>query len=126
MAIVSTAVESNGWVLAVTGNWPETGGAWEFNGADRPHGRFLLNAVDQFPLDPKGVPKVVLEVRTAGFDRVGGQAVANGARAMQIVATKAMRLPHPDATKLNETDNGNGTRTVRLALSKRVPAGAEA
>ncbi|PZU46493.1 MAG: hypothetical protein DI568_11830 [Sphingomonas sp.] len=124
MAIVSTAVESSGWVLAVTGNWPQTGGAWEFNGADRPHGRFLLNAVDQFPLDPKGVPKVVLQVRTAGFDRVGGQAVANGARAMQIVATKAMRLPHPDATKLNETDNGNGTRTVRLALSRRVPAGA--
>lgn len=124
MAIVSTAVESNGWVLAVTGDWPQTDGAWEFNGADRPHGRFLLNAVDQFPLDPKGAPKVVLQVRTAGFDRVGGQAVANGARAMQIVATKAMRLPHPDATKLNEIDNGNGTFTVRLALSKRVPAGA--
>ncbi|TPE58512.1 hypothetical protein FJQ54_15715 [Sandaracinobacter neustonicus] len=124
MAIVSTAVESNGWVLAVTGDWPQTGGAWEFNGADRPNGRFLLSGVDQFPLDPKGSPKVVLQVRTAGYDRIGGQAVANAARAMQIVATKVMRLPYPDAKLLNETDNGNGTRTVRLALSKRVPAGA--
>ncbi len=124
MTIVSTAVEANGWVLAVTGTWPATGGAWEFGGADRPHGRFLLNDIDQFPLDADGAPKVELLVDTPGFDRVGGAAQANAARRRTVVATKALRRPHGAALELDERDNGDGTRTVRLALSDRVHATA--
>jgi hypothetical protein len=125
MTIVSTAVEANGWVLAVTGDWPVTAGVWEFDGADRPHGRFLLGGIDQFPLDADGSPKVRLLVDTPGFDRVGGEAMANPARRRTVVGTKALRRSHGAATQLDERDNGDGTRTLRLALSERVHASAE-
>ena len=75
MAIISAAIEANGWVLAVRGDWPATAGAWEFGGDDRVQGRFLSGGLDQFPLDADGVAKIVLEVRSAGFDREGGEAV---------------------------------------------------
>lgn len=123
MAIISAAIEANGWVLAVRGDWAATAGAWEFGGDDRVWGRFLHGGVDQFPLDADGVAKVVLEVASAGFDRVGGEAVANLARARTLVATKALRRPWPGHAQLDETDHGDGTRTVRLALSDRVYGG---
>lgn len=119
----TAAVEANGWVLAVTGNWSATPGAWEF-AQESTINRFLSGGVNQFPLDPVGTPKIVLEVQTAGYDRVGGQAVANANRTMLVVATQALRRPSPNPTQLDETDNGDGTRTIRFALSKRIPAGA--
>jgi hypothetical protein len=123
MTIVATAVEADGWVLAVTGTWAQTPGAWNFSGVDRTNGQFLSAGVDQFPLDSGGVPKVVLAVRSAGFDRVNGQPVANVSRPRTVVATKALRQPTPNHLQLDEVDNGNGTRTVRLALSDRIFAG---
>ena len=122
MAILAAAIEANGWVLAVRGDWAATAGAWEFAGDDRANGRFLAGGVDQFPLDADGVPKVLLQVASAGYDRIGGQAVANAGRLRSIVATKAIRKAYPAHTQLDETDHGDGTRTVRLALSDRIYA----
>lgn len=104
MAIVSAAIEENGWVLAVRGDW----GASDFTA---------------FALDPDGAPKIELTVRAAGFDRVDRQAVANPARIRRMVATKPLRKPYPDHAQLDEADHGDGTRTVRLALSNRIHAG---
>ncbi|MGL6044500.1 MAG: hypothetical protein ACRC1J_11300, partial [Sandaracinobacteroides sp.] len=122
MTIVATTIESNGWVLAVRGTWGATPGAWEFGGIDRVDGRFLSSAVDQFPLDPGGTPKIVLSVQDAGFDRVGGQAVANSNRPRTVIATKAIRRAFPNQSQLDETDHGGGERTVRFALSERIYA----
>lgn len=124
MAIVTTAVEANGWILAVTGTWPATAGAWEYGGADRSNGRFLAAGVDQFPLDPDGTPKILLTVEAPGHARAGGQAAPAAAQRRDIVATKAVRRPHGAATQIDERDNGDGTRTVRIALSDRVHSGA--
>lgn len=107
MAIISAAIEDNGWVLAVRGDW----GASDFAA---------------FALDPdgeSGAPKVALTVLSAGFDRIGGQAVANPARTRTLVATKPLRKPYPDDALIDELDHGDGTKTVRLALSNRVYAG---
>ena len=122
MAVISAAVEANGWVLAVRGPWSATPGAWNFSGFDRVNGQFLDGGVDQFPLDPSGTPKVTLSVQDAGFDRVGGLPVANANRPRTVVATKAIRRAHPNPSQLDETDHGDGTRTVRLALSDRIYA----
>ena len=43
-----------------------------------------------------------LELASAGFDRVGGEAVANLARARTLVATKALRRPWPGHAQLDE------------------------
>lgn len=121
MAIQSVAVESNGWVLAVTGSWGATPGAWNHSGDDRVDGQFLDGAVDQFPLDPDGTPKIVLSVERQGFARKGDRSVeASSGDVQQLIATKALRLPYPDQTDLDEVDNGNGTRTIRFALSDYV------
>jgi hypothetical protein len=120
MALVSVAVEENGWVLAVRGPWTATPGAWEFSGFDRTEGRFTSSGVDQFPLTPSATPKIELTVQDAGFDRVGGLPVANANRPRTVIGTKALRRPHPDQTQLDETDHGDGTRTVRIALSDRI------
>lgn len=125
MAILSVAVEANGWVLAVTGDWGATSGAFEYAGADRVNGRFMDGAVDQFPLNPDGTPKVTLTVERRGFTRSGGEAVPSVSDRQTLVATKALRKPYPDQTELDEILNGDGSRTVRLALSNRLYDGDE-
>lgn len=100
MAIVSASIESNGWVLALRGTWGAT--TW----AD-------------FALDPDGTPKLTVSLVSQGFGRQGGQAVAVS-QTRSMVATKALRRPWPDQALVDETDNGDGTRTLRLALSERV------
>jgi hypothetical protein len=122
MTIVSVSVEANGWVLAVRGLWAATPGAWEFDGLDRTNGRFLFGGLDQFPLTPDSVPKIIVALRDAGFDRIAGLPVANAGRPRTLVGTKALRLPHPEHRKLDEFDHGDGTRTVRIALSDRIYA----
>lgn len=123
MGLVSVAVEANGWVLAVSGDWATTPGAWEFGGEDRSNGRFLNGGTDQFPLDPDGTPKIMLTVTRQGFTRSGGQAVASTGDTQVVVATKPLRRPYPNQSQLDEVDNGNGTRTIRFALSQRVYQG---
>ncbi len=118
MAVLSAAIEGNGWVLAVRGTWGATSGAFPFAGDDRPDGDH-----PGFLLDPHGARRVQLLVAAAGFDRAGGQAVANAARSRTLVATKPLRRAFPNQAQLDETDHGGGERTVRLALSERVYAG---
>lgn len=104
MAIILASIEDNGWVLAVRSAWSEPVG------------------YSAFALDPDGAPKVALTVHSAGHDRVGDEAVYNPARPRQIVATKPVRKPWPDHAQVFEIDHGDGTRTVRLALSERIYA----
>ena len=77
------------------------------------------------------MPGVALATTTAGFDRSGGQAVANAARSRPLIALRPCRkMPivptgttTPNSNLLDEVDNGDGTRTVRLRLSRPVYAG---
>ncbi len=136
MAVISAAVESNGWVLAVRGTWGSTvtGGAWfRSNGAsinaldDRPDAEWRVAGINQFPLDPGGTPRLALNVQDVGFGRVGGLPVANANRPRTVVATRPLRLPYINSTSqppLDETDHGDGTRTIRFALSDRIYAGS--
>lgn len=109
MTLAAAEIEANGWVLAVTGDWGASGFA-------------------DFALDPDGTPAVALTVVGEGFTRSGGAAVADHAATRTLVATKPVRLPYAPGmgtglsftAVLDETDNGDGTRTVRLALSDRV------
>jgi hypothetical protein len=64
----------------------------------------------------------VLSVQDPGFEPAGGQAQASANRSRLVAATKAIRRPFPNQAQLDETDNGDGTRTVRLALSERIYA----
>jgi hypothetical protein len=119
----AVSIEANGWVLAVRGAWGATPGAWAPVSFDRTEGQYLSGGVDQFPLSPDSSPKVMLTVARQGYTRSGGQAVASSGDVEVLVATKALRRPHPSEATLDETDHGDGTRTVRLALSNRVYAG---
>lgn len=126
MAIHSVSVDTNGWTLAVTGGWSATSGAFDFAGADRTDGAFRSGAVDQFPLDANGAPKVVVRVKRQGFARLGDRSVEASVNDIQtIIATKPLRKPYPNQTELDEVDHGDGTRTVRLALSEYVYDGDE-
>lgn len=125
------SVESNGWVLAVRGTWADTnvGAGWVPHmsdaDVDRPHATWQRSGVDQFPLTPNGTPKIVLQVSSPGFGRVSGQAVANPARPRSICATKVIRRPYSAGAAqqtIDETDHGDGTRTVRFALSQLIYA----
>lgn len=120
MTVVSAAVEANGWVFAVRGTWSATPGSWDFGGSDRVGGQFAASGVNQFPLDADGTPKLVLNVQDAGYDRIGGAPVANGNRPRTVVATKPLRRAWPNQTQLDEIDHGDGTRTIRFALSDRI------
>jgi hypothetical protein len=102
MAIVTAAVEQNGWVLAVTGQWTQS-------------------SFSDFALDPDGSPAVMLDVQSPGFTR-SGEAVVPTMAQRRLVATKPLRQPYPNQALLDEVDHGDGTRTVRLALSNRVYA----
>lgn len=96
--------DDRGWVLAVRGTWGVS-----------THG--------SFDLDANGTPRAVLNVAgRQGFARSGGQAVPTQ-RTVQLRATDTLRRPWGQHAQLDETDNGDGTRTVRLALEDYVYAG---
>jgi hypothetical protein len=93
-----------GWVLAVRGSW----------GAST-HG--------SFDLDANATPRAVLTVSgRQGFGRSAGEA-APLARSVQLRVTDTLRRPWPNQAQIDETDNGDGTRTVRLALEDYVYSG---
>ncbi len=108
MTITAAQIEASGWVLRVT----LTGSVGSFA---------------SYALDPDGSPKVSLACTHPGFAPSGGTAVA-ASLARTLVATKPLRKPanfsagalQPFA--VDETDNGDGTITVRLALSDYVHA----
>ena len=107
MAIISAAIEANGWVLALTGTF----GAGSF-------GDHVLDA-------DTASPRVVVNCSHAGFVQSGGQAVA-GSRLRAIAATKPLRLAvnpaAPSPAVIDEADLGGGLRRVRIALADTVYA----
>lgn len=139
MAITAASVEANGWVLRVTltaalssavvagfnaayatpGQAPDVPAQWATN-------------FSAYALAPNGVaPALTLAATTGGFVQSNGTAIASSAVPRTLIATKALRKP-VDATpnpvtrrpKLpDEVDNGDGTITVRIALSHHVYAG---
>ena len=106
MAITAASVEANGWVLRLT--------------VTAAPGNFA-----SYALDPDGAARVSLACSHAGFVPAGGVA-APGVWTRTIVATKPLRKPvnpaSPTTPVIDETDNGDGTVTVRLALSEYVHA----
>ncbi|TRW14368.1 hypothetical protein [Glacieibacterium frigidum] len=106
MTITAASVEANGWVLRLT----VTGTPGSFA---------------TYALDPDGSPRVALACVHPGFAPSGGT-VASNPSARTLVATKPLRKPvnpaSPTTPVIDETDNGNGTVTVRLALSEFVHA----
>jgi len=126
MAITAAQVESNGWVLRVTMTGsrsaialaPDTPAQWAANFA-------------AYALNPNGgSPALTLTGTTNGFVPSGGAAVASSTVARTLTATKVLRKAVVataagvrDAKNPDETDNGDGTITVRLALSQHVYAG---
>lgn len=106
MAITAASVEANGWVLRVT----VTGAAGNFA---------------SYFLDPDGTPRIGLACAHPGFTPAGGIAVAASCT-RSLVATKPLRKPVNPALAttflVDETDNGDGSVTVRLALSDWVHA----
>ncbi|QXQ05510.1 hypothetical protein KX816_14890 [Sphingosinicellaceae bacterium] len=104
MAITAASIEANGWVLRLV-----------FSGSP---GSFA-----SYALDPDGSPGVTLTTAHPGFAPSAGTAVA-ASLARVIVATKPLRKPVNPASPFNvlvdETDNGDGTVTVRLALSNYI------
>ncbi|MBC7496964.1 MAG: hypothetical protein H7243_07370, partial [Sphingomonadaceae bacterium] len=126
MAITAAQVETNGWVLRVTMTGsrsaialaPDTPAQWAANFA-------------AYALNPNGAsPALTLTGTTNGFVPSGGAAVASSTVARTLTATKVLRKAVVataagvrDAKNPDETDNGDGTITVRLALSQHVYVG---
>ncbi len=108
MTITAAQIEASGWVLRVT----LTGSPGSFA---------------SYALDPDGSPKISLACTHPGFAPSGGTAVA-ASLARTIVATKPLRKPANysggalQPFVVDETDNGDGTISVRLALSDYVHA----
>lgn len=108
MAIISAAIEANGWVLAITHNAG-------------------LGSFASYALDPNGAPRATLVSSHPGFVPSGGQVVA-AAASRRLVATKPLRLPaqsgNAAGTRLpkaiDEVDVGGGQVRVRIALSQHV------
>lgn len=111
--ITAAAVEASGTVLALTLSGVSAG-SWA-----------------SYPIDAQSKMALTLAASGAGFDRSGGQAQANAARTRSLVALKPCRrapivptgTSTPNANVLDERDNGDGTRTIRLRLSRYVYAG---
>ena len=101
MSVISAEVEDNGWVLAIRGDWGPSG-------------------FGHFDLDPDGLPRVMLEVRSPGFDRIGGEAVANPLRRRVLIGTRPLRRVWPEQELIDEGADEAGIHMVRIALSNRV------
>ncbi len=126
MAITVAQVETNGWILRVTLTGtrsaialsPDSPAQWAANFA-------------AYALGPNGAsPGLTLTATTNGFIQSGGTAVASSTVARTLIATKALRKAVVataagvrDAKNPDEIDNGDGTITVRLALSQHIYVG---
>lgn len=109
MAITTASIEPNGWVLRVT----HTAGVGSFA---------------SYSLDPNGAPTLRVAAATQGFIQ-SAAAVSAAVTTRTIVATKPLRRPVQatnagvrDAKTIDEVVNGNGTVTVRIALSQHIYA----
>ncbi|WP_419813842.1 hypothetical protein [Glacieibacterium sp.] len=106
MTILNAAIEANGWVLRIT--LTATPGSFA-----------------SYALTPDAIPKLSLVSNHPGYAPAGGTATAT-TLARSIIATKPLRKPvnplSPTTPVLDETDNGDGSITVRLALSDWIHA----
>lgn len=110
MAITAASVEANGWVLAITHN--------------RGLGTFA-----SYALSPDASPALTLTSQHPGFDVSGGVAFANAVKPRNFIGTKPLRQAAIvsnagvlSAKTIDETDNGGGSVTVRIALSSWIYA----
>ncbi|MBV8973416.1 MAG: hypothetical protein JO290_14115, partial [Sphingomonadaceae bacterium] len=138
MAILSASVEANGWVLRLklsaalssatvagftNAYGTDTAGQWATNFAAYDPG------LTTWERAWTAASPLTLTATSAGFTQAGGQAAA-ATPVRTIAATKVLRKP-VDATPAgvrrpkepDETDNGDGTITVRIALAQHVYAG---
>lgn len=115
--IVSAAIDPRGWAINITMTGSLTSPATNFA---------------NYSLTPDGTPKMVMTCSHAGFSVVSGQASAD-VKQRTIYGTLPVRKTpetytfngtvfNPDASVLQETDNGNGTITIKIALSETVLA----
>lgn len=80
---------------------------------------FNAAAGGTFNLDPYGTPRLVFNVASRGNDAAGNVTTVN----RQVIAMRVARLPHPNSTSLDVTNNGNGTLTARFILSEYIHTG---
>lgn len=113
--IISASIDAEGWFIRVRYTGTLTA----------PNTNFA-----NYPLDPDGAsPKLLVAGSHPGYSQSGGQAVA-ATRARYFLGTKAIRrlTPSPATgatipTKIiDETDHGDGTVTVKIALDNWVYA----
>jgi hypothetical protein len=118
-SITAASIESNGWVLAVT----LTGTLSSTSIVDAGGTNFA-----SYALAPNAVsPAMKLALSANGFTQSGGVVIPSSSVARTLIATKALRKATVatasgtrNAKTPDEVDNGNGTITVRVALSEHV------
>lgn len=131
MAITAAQVEANGWVLrlTLTGS-PSSATVSGFASTPDTFAQWATN-FSAYALNPNGAtPALTLALMSNGFVPSGGAVAASAAVSRSLVATRTLRRPVVatpagvrDAKTPHETDNGDGTITVRIALSQHVYAG---
>lgn len=133
MAITAASVEANGWVLRVTVTGSLSSAAvagFSTLPANDSAAQWATN-FSAYALNPNTAPALTLAMATSGYVQSAGTAVASAAVGRSLVATKALRKAviagAAAGTRLakqpDEVDNGDGTITVRIALSQHVYAG---
>ena len=136
MAITAASIEANGWVLRLTLAGSVSSAVVGFNNAYTIAGvapdvptQWATN-FSAYALAPNGAaPALVVSASASGYVQSGGQAVASPGVARSLIGTKVLRKA-VDATAAglrrpkypDEIDNGDGTITVRIALSQTVYA----
>ncbi|MBV8970881.1 MAG: hypothetical protein JO290_01170, partial [Sphingomonadaceae bacterium] len=133
MAITAAQVEPNGWVLRLTLSGALSSaivGGFSLAESNPVTTQWATN-FSAYALAPNGAsPALTLAIQTSGYVQSGGQAVASATVARTLIGTKALRkavVATPagvrNAKNPDEVDNGDGTITVRIALSQYVYAG---
>ncbi len=138
MAIIAASVEANGWVLRLTltgtlssGFVPGFNNAYATpNLAPDTATQWATNFAGYALAPSSGAPALTLAMFSTGFVQSGGQAAPSTVVGRALIGTRALRKV-VDATAAglrrpkepDEVDNGDGTVTVRIALSQHVYAG---
>jgi hypothetical protein len=132
MAIIAASVEANGWVLRVTltGTLSSSFVAgFSASPSNDNRAQWAANFGAYTSAPNTGMP-VTLAMASNGYVQSGGTAVASAAVARVLTATRPLRKPvitgaaagTRQPQQPDEADNGDGTITVRIALSQHVYA----
>ena len=133
MAITAASVEANGWVLRVTLAGSLSSAVvpgFSVATTNDTAAQWLTNFTGYALTSNGASPAMTLAMSSAGFVQSAGAAVA-AAVPRTLIATKALRKPVISGPALgtrlpkapDEIDNGDGTVTVRIALSQHVYQG---